>query len=177
MGGQQSDLLQATVLADVGLVLITGTVLLRLCRRVRQPAVMGEILAGIALGPSLLGLLPGHLTEHVFSPEVRPFLSSIAQIGLLLFMFALGWELNTRQLRDSSGSVLGVTVGSIGLPFAAGVAAAQLCYGRHSTADGHPVGFATFAAYLGIAMAITAFPVLARILRDSDLSRTRPGVL
>lgn len=177
MTNHHADMLQATVLADIAIVLILGAALLRLSRFARQPAVVGEILAGVALGPSLLGLLPGHLTLHVFPTDARPFLSAIAQIGLLLFMFVLGWELEPQQLRGSKRTVAAVSLGSIAVPFALGIGAAALCYAQYATVAGKHVSFLTFALYLGVAMSVTAFPVLARILADSGLGATRVGAL
>ncbi|GAA1378028.1 hypothetical protein GCM10009612_78450 [Streptomyces beijiangensis] len=170
-------MVQATVLADIALVLVVGVVLLRAARFVRQPAVVGEILAGIALGPSLLGLLPGDLTDRIFPVEARPFLSAISQIGLLLFMFVLGWELDPRHLRGSKRAVAAVSAGSIIVPFALGIAAAAAVYQQHATVAGKQVDFWVFALYLGIAMSVTAFPVLARILADGGLGSTRVGTL
>src|SRR5947207_1726436 len=117
----KADMLQATVIADIALVLIVGAVLVQLARRIRQPAVIGEITAGILLGPSLLGLLPGDLPHRLFPAEARPFLATIAQIGLLLFMFTIGWELDLATLRRGQRSVASVTAGSMVLPFLLGL--------------------------------------------------------
>jgi Kef-type K+ transport system membrane component KefB len=177
MTPHQKDVLQATVLADVGVVLVVGALLLRLCRKGRQPAVIGEILAGIALGPSLLGLLPGDPTSHLFPEEGRPYLAAMAQLGLLIFMFVLGWELEPRHLHGVKRSITAVTAGSMALPFVLGIGAAALIYDQHRTAAGHPVSFWVFGVFLGISMAITAFPVLARILADHGIGATRVGTL
>ncbi|MDN3259858.1 cation:proton antiporter [Streptomyces sp. CSDS2] len=177
MTSHQTDVLQATVLADVGVVLVVGALLLRLCRKSRQPTVIGEILAGIALGPSLLGLLPGDPTRHLFPEAGRPYLSAMAQLGLLLFMFVLGWELEPRHLHGAKRSITMVTMGSMALPFALGTGAAALVYDQHRSVAGQPVSFWVFGGFLGISMAITAFPVLARILADHGLGSTRIGTL
>lgn len=177
MTSHQADLLQATVLADIGVVLVVGALLLKACRWGRQPMVMGEILAGIALGPSLLGLLPGDLPGHLFPADGRSYLSAIAQVGLLVFMFLLGWELDPAHLTRGKGSVAAVTLGSMALPFVLGVGAAAVIYHQHSTVAGHHVGFGVFSVYVGISMAITAFPVLARVLADHELGGTRIGTL
>lgn len=177
MSGKQTELLQATVLVDIGVVLVAGALLLRVCRWARQPVVIGEITAGIALGPSLLGLLPGNLTTHLFPIQGRPYLGAIAQVGLLLFMFVLGWEIDPRHLGRAKRSVAWVTLGSMTLPFVLGLGAAALIYQRHSTVAGEHVGFGVFGAFIGIAMAITAFPVLARILADHGISTHRIGTL
>ncbi|MFJ2830798.1 cation:proton antiporter [Streptomyces sp. NPDC087263] len=173
----QAEALQATAIAGIAGILIAGTVLAHLARRVRQPAVIGEITAGILLGPSLLGLLPGDLTQRLFPDEARPLLSMVAQLGLLLFMFTVGWELDWSTMRRGKRSVAGVTAGSILLPLLLGMAVAAVLYQNHSRVDGEEVPFFSFALYLGVSMSITAFPVLARILKDNGLSRTSVGAL
>ncbi|MEV0570791.1 cation:proton antiporter [Dactylosporangium sp. NPDC050588] len=170
-----TELLIATVLVDIALVLAVGTLLGRWVRRLRQPAVIGEILAGIALGPSLLGLLPGNPTAWLFPVEARPFLSTVAQIGLALFMFLIGWEFNPSLLRSHRGTAAAVSIGSIAVSFGMGVALATLLYHRHDTVGVDHVGFTVFALFLGVAMSITAFPVLARILAEKRLTGTRVG--
>jgi len=177
MSNQQADVLQATVLVDIGVVLVAGALLLRVCRWARQPVVIGEILAGIALGPSLLGLLPGHLTTHLFPIAGRPYLAAIAQVGLLLFMFVLGWEIEPRHLGRAKRSVGLVTLGSMTLPFLLGLGSAAVIYHEHDTVDGHHVSFGVLGVFIGISMAVTAFPVLARILADHGIGTTRIGTL
>lgn len=106
------------------LVLALGSLLKPLMRRLRQPPVIAEIVAGIALGPSLLGLFPGNPTEVLFPQTVRTDLAAIAQVGILLFMFLVGWEMKLNQLRRQPGEVLGVSLSAIALPFVGGVALA-----------------------------------------------------
>jgi Kef-type K+ transport system membrane component KefB len=170
-----SELLIATVLLDIGLVLATGALLGRWVRRLRQPAVIGEIIAGVALGPSLLGLLPGNPTAWLFPAEGRPYLSAVAQIGLALFMFLIGSEFDPALLRSHRGTAAAVSIGSITVSFGLGVALATLLYDRHDTVGVHHVGFTEFALFLGVAMSITAFPVLARILVEKRLTGTGVG--
>ncbi|MFF8971231.1 cation:proton antiporter [Streptomyces sp. NPDC014995] len=177
MTAHQLESLQATAFAGIAVILVAGTLLARLARRVRQPAVIGEITAGILLGPSLLGLLPGDLTQRLFPDEVRPLLSMVAQIGLLLFMFTVGWELDGASMGRNKRSVVGVTAGSILAPLALGMGVALLLYDNHSVVNGEKVPLFSFVLYLGVSMSITAFPVLARILKDNNLSRTRIGAL
>src|SRR5688500_10725210 len=177
MAAREAEMLQAVVLVDIGIVLIVGAALLRASRLARQPAVVGEILAGVTLGPSLLGLLPWDLTNRIFPVEGRPLLGAIAQVGLLLFMFVLGWELDPGTLRRSKGAVAAVSTGSIAVPVGLGIGAAAIVFQHHATVSGKQVDFVTFALYPGIAMSVTAFPVLARILADSGLGSTRVGTL
>ncbi|MQY12473.1 Na(+)/H(+)-K(+) antiporter GerN [Streptomyces sp. RB5] len=174
---QHSDLLIAVVIADIAVVLLVGSVLARLVRYLRQPPVVGEIIAGIALGPSLLGLLPGDPSEHIFPTEARPYLAVIAQVGLLVFMFAIGWEFEKGLLAGKRRTAGAVSIGSIALPFGLGLGLAALLYSRHDTVDGNHTSFTAFALFLGAAMSITAFPVLARILVEHRMTRTPAGAL
>ncbi|MEU3737496.1 cation:proton antiporter [Streptomyces sp. NPDC032198] len=169
--------LQATAFAGIAVILTVGALLARLARRFRQPAVIGEITAGIVLGPSLLGLLPGDLTHRLFPDDVRPLLSMVAQIGLLLFMFTVGWELDWATMRRRKRSVAAVTTGSILVPLLLGMSIAWVIYQNHSVVSGEKIDFFSFALFLGISMSITAFPVLARILKDNHLTRTKVGAL
>ena len=171
------DLTIATVVADVAIVLIVGYILGRVLRRLGQPVVIGEILAGIALGPSLLGLLPGNPTKVIFPAEARPYLSAISQVGLLIFMFLVGWEFDRRTVSRRKAMTLSVSLSSIALAFVLGVGLASLLYAHHSTVAGKRVPFVVFALFLGAAMSITAFPVLARILKDRGLVNTEVGTL
>ncbi len=170
-----SELVIATVLVDIAVVLVVGAVLARAVRRLRQPAVVGEILAGIALGPSLLGLLPGNPTAWLFPAELRPYLAAIAQLGLVLFMFLIGWKFDPAVLAQRRHTAAAVSIGSIVTSFGLGVALAALLYHRHDVVGVSTVGFTEFALFLGVAMSITAFPVLARILAERGLTGTRVG--
>jgi Kef-type K+ transport system membrane component KefB len=172
-----SELIVAVVLADVAIILIAGHLFGRLARRLGQPVVVGEIVAGIALGPSLLGLLPGDLPSVLFPAAARPYLSAISQVGLLLFMFLIGWEFDRRLIARRKSLTLSVSLCSIVLAFALGAGLAVILYGRHATVGGKHVSPLAFALFMGAAMAITAFPVLARILRDRRLSHTETGML
>lgn len=172
-----ADLRIGTMLAGIALVLLVGTALGRLARRVRQPAVIGEISAGILLGPSLLGLLPGDLPQRIFPADVRPLLSAVSQVGLMLFMFMIGWEFEKRLLRSHRAMAAAVSLSSVGLAFALGVGLAAVLYSRHSVVDGETVSPTAFALFLGAAMSVTAFPVLARILTDNRIAGTRVGAL
>jgi K+:H+ antiporter len=172
-----ADLMQATMVAGVALVLLTGILLGSLVKRIRQPAVIGEILAGIALGPSILGQLPGDLPHKLFPAEVRPLLSAVSQVGLLLFMFMVGWEFEKRILRPHKGIAAAVSLSSVGLAFGLGVGVSTLLYSHHNRVAGHHISFLTFSTFMGAAMSVTAFPVLARILTDNRLTHTRVGTL
>lgn len=175
--GSGQDLRIAMMLAGIAVVLLVGLALGPLARRLRQPAVIGEITAGILLGPSVLGHLPGNLSERMFPPDVRPLLSSVSQVGLVLFMFMVGWEFEKRLLRPHAKLAAGVSVSSIMFAFGLGVTAATILYPHHSMVGGQRIPFVAFATFIGTAMSVTAFPVLARILTDNELLETRVGTL
>ncbi|MEV4944181.1 cation:proton antiporter [Streptomyces sp. NPDC053755] len=166
--------LDAIVMADVAVVLLVGALMVALGRRLHQPPVVAEIAAGLMLGPSVLGLLPGDLPALIFPPEARPALSALAQVGLALFMFLAGWELDLGRLRGRTRSVGSTAVLAMAVPFAVGAGAAALLY-RSTAPDG--VGADIFVLYLATAFSITAFPVLARIIRDRGLGHTPVGTL
>ncbi|WP_207782588.1 cation:proton antiporter [Phytoactinopolyspora limicola] len=159
-------------MANVAIVLIVGAVMVQLCRRLYQPPVVAEIAAGLMLGPSLLGLLPGDLPELIFPHNARPMLATVAEVGLLLFMFLVGWELDLTRLRGRKKVLLPIAGLSMAVPFAVGAGAAALLF---TSFRGDEVGSGVFVLYLGTAFSITAFPVLARIIRDSRLSATTVG--
>lgn len=171
------DMKLAVMLVDIGVVLVAGAALGRLARKLRQPVVVGEIVAGILLGPSVLGLLPGNLTERLFPADVRPLLSAVSQVGLILFMFVVGWEFEKRLIRPHARLAAGVSLSSIAMAFGLGVALAPFLYDEHATVAGHHISFVAFATFIGTAMSVTAFPVLARILTENKLLDTRAGSL
>jgi Kef-type K+ transport system membrane component KefB len=145
-----------------------------LLRKCGQPAVIGEIGAGIILGPSLCGsLFPGFST-FLFPKESLGTLSIVSEIGLVMFMFIIGIELDAAVVRKKAKQSLIISFVSIALPFIMGSALSYYLYARYATPGADFTGFALF---MGIAMSITAFPVLARILRERGLDRSRLGIL
>jgi Kef-type K+ transport system membrane component KefB len=156
-------------------VALTGRALASGLRRLQQPPVMGEILAGICLGPSLLGHLAPRLAHFILPEATAPYLGLLSQVGVMFFMFAVGVELNPAALRKQASSLLAISYGSIAVPFLLGGALALFLYPRMaSPAD---ASFTIFALFSGIAVAVTAFPVLSRILTDRGISRSPLGVL
>lgn len=143
-------------------------------RRLGQPAVIGEIVAGIALGPSLLGALAPQASAFLFAPASLGVLKLLAEIGVLLFLFVVGLELDVVSLRGRASSAVVVSHASIVVPYFLGVALALPLFPTLAPAG---TRFVPFALFLGIAMSITAFPVLARILEEKGLTRTPLGVL
>jgi Kef-type K+ transport system membrane component KefB len=143
-----------------------------LFQRIDQPAVIGELLGGILLGPSLLGWVAPDLFTALLPPAVMPLLRLHAQAGVIVFMFLVGLELDGRMIRRSSRATIFISHASIVLPFALGYGLAHVLYPRLAPPS---VQFTPFALFIGVSMSITAFPVLARILRDRGLNRTRMG--
>ncbi|MGH2785299.1 MAG: cation:proton antiporter [Actinomycetota bacterium] len=141
--------------------------------KVGQPRVHGEILAGILLGPSLLGVISPGTLDYLFPNEVIGALRVLATIGLVLFMFLIGLELDLGKLRGHGHKAVVISHASIILPMALGALLAVWLYPR--LGDG--VDRLGFTLFLGAAMAITAFPVLARVLQETGLYHTRIGVL
>jgi len=142
--------------------------------RFHQPPVIGEVLAGIMLGPSLLGMVAPQVTAALFPTTVIPLLGVVAQLGVLLFMFLVGLELNTNVLREQPHATVAISHASILAPFLLGAALALALYPTLSSRD---VPFLAFALFLGISLSVTAFPVLARILTDRGLHQTPMGIL
>jgi Kef-type K+ transport system membrane component KefB len=161
------------VLLALAVVVIAGYLIGRLMMRVGQPPVIGEVLSGILLGPSLLGRLAPGAEAYLFPVDARPALGVIAQLGVILYMFVVGLEFDPGSLRRRAAPFIVTSQVSIALPFALGCALAFALYPGFSPAG---VAFLPFALFMGIAMSITAFPVLARILTDRGLSRTELGV-
>nr|ABO15873.1 membrane antiporter [Streptomyces sp. UC 11065] len=174
---KHAEWIVTVAIGDVALVLAVGTLFVLLARRVKQPAVIGEITAGICLGPSLLGLFPGDLPQRLFPTDVRPYLNVVAQIGLLLFMFIIGWEFDYASMKGRRRDVGTIWISAAALPVAMGMGLAVLLHGSNDVVNGKSVRMVDFALYLGIAMSIAAFPVLARIITDHRLQLTRVGTL
>jgi Kef-type K+ transport system membrane component KefB len=163
-----------TILIEV-LVVIGGSRLVGWAfRSIDQPLVIGEIVAGIALGPSLLGWLAPDLASTLFPPVAIPFLNVLSQIGLIFFMFLIGLELDPKYLRGNLKTAVVTSGVSILVPFSLAGILSLLIYPIISNSN---VSFTAFALFLGAAMSITAFPVLARIITENNLQNTRLGTL
>ena len=184
--GQTQPLLQAMAgelrknfgspLGSFILQILTILVASRVCglilRRLGQPRVMGEIIAGICLGPSLLKAVFPEFHGFLFPESSLPRLFFVSNIGLILFMFIVGLELDLRSLASRAKSALLISHFSIILPFVLGAGLALLLFGEFGP---HGFGFLSFALFMGVSMSITAFPVLARIIQEHNLTRTTLG--
>jgi Kef-type K+ transport system membrane component KefB len=167
----------AFVFLDVAVVIVVARAVGKLFVKIGQPAVVGEIVAGILLGPTLLGAFPGHLDTELFPVDIRPYLTVLANLGLILFMFIVGIEVDLTLVRGRERIASTVSLSAVALPFGLGVLLATVLYKHHDFVGSSKVGFTAFALFVGVAMSITAFPVLARILTDRGMQRTPVGVL
>lgn len=143
-------------------------------RALRQPPVVGEVIAGILLGPSLLGRIAPGAMAYLLPEEVGRPLNLIANLGLILYMFIIGLELDAASLWRQGHAVMAISHASIAAPLLLGVALAAVLYSSLAPAG---VPFPVFALFLGVAMSVTAFPVLARILTDRGASRSPLGIM
>jgi len=169
------DIIIADVIGDVALVLIFSLLLGAAARRCGQPRVVGQILAGIMLGPSLLGRLPGHLTSRLFPAAALPYLSVLSQVAIVIFMFVVGYELDRRFLHGRRRLVPMVAAAALLVPMGLGSGAALL-FRAQLTALGEPHITHSLVLFMGVALSITALPVLAAIIRERGIAGTIPGV-
>ncbi len=163
-----------SVLLALTVIMVTARLVGTLFTKLNQPAVIGEVIGGILLGPSLLGRIAPDLQLWVLPTEAAPFLNVIAQLGVILYMFLVGLELDLGLMRATVFTTVGIAVASIAVPFAVGAAFALTLNGGFVPPS---VPFTSFALFLGVSMSITAFPVLARILSDRQLQKTPLGTM
>lgn len=162
------------LLLQLVVIIIAARVFGSLFRKIGQPRVMGEIIAGIVLGPSVLGLVWPQAMNVLFPANSLEPLRLLSQIGVALFMFVVGMELELAHLRKKAHTAIMVSHASIAFPFLLGAALSLLVHSSLAPSD---VSFISFALFMGIAMSITAFPVLARILEDRGLLKTPLGTM
>lgn len=143
-------------------------------RQVGQPAVIGEVVAGIILGPSVVGAwFPGFF-DFLFPVTSLHNLQFLSQIGLLLFMFVIGMELDLKMVRTKARDAIVISHVSIAVQYALGIGLAYYLYKEFAPPG---IEFLSFSLFIGIALSITAFPVLARIIREKGMSRTKVGTI
>jgi K+:H+ antiporter len=165
-----------TVIGDIALVILVAWLLGGLARRCGQPTVIGQVLTGVLLGPSLLGRLPGHLTAHLFPHAVLPSLTSLAQVAVVIFMFTVGYELDFEAIRGRGRAVPLAATSALAVPMGLGIACVLL-YRSGFAAIGEPHDGHSFVLFMGVAMSITAMPVLASIIRERGLAGTTAGAV
>ena len=161
-----------TLLLQLITIVLSARLLGAVFRRLGQPPVIGEIVAGIALGPSLLGAVAPGAFAFLFPQSSVGLLKLFAEIGVLLFLFSVGLELDVDRIRHRAQTAVVVSHASIVVPYFLGVVASLFLYEKLAPAG---VTFLAFALFMGIAMSITAFPVLVRILRERGLAGTQLG--
>jgi Kef-type K+ transport system membrane component KefB len=169
-----ADRLLLLLTVQIAVIIGASRLLGVLVRRLGQPQVIGEVFAGILLGPSFLGWLAPGVSAALFPAVALPFLKVLADLGIVFFMFLIGLELDPTLLRLRGRAAGVISAASIVLPFALGAAVALALYAGLAGPGVSRVGFAGF---VGAATAITAFPVLARILIERDLLRSRLGAM
>ena len=162
------------LLVQIGVIIGVSRLIGVLMRRFTQPPVMGEVIAGLLLGPSFLGWLAPGAWAALFPAQTMPQLKMLAELGIVLFMFVIGRELNPTLLRRRGGAAAVISITSIVVPFALGIGVALALYHDLAAPGVSRLGFAGF---VGAAMAITAFPVLARILIERGMLRSPLGTL
>ncbi len=162
------------LLAQIAVVILVSRALGLVARLMGQPLVIAEMVAGIVLGPSLFGLLFPHAFATLFPPTSLPILKMLSQLGLVLFMFLVGLELDPALLRGRRRASILISHTSIALPFVLGVGGAWWLRDGYAPQG---VAFLPFALFMGTAMSVTAFPVLARILTERGLMQSRVGAI
>ncbi|MBM3943793.1 MAG: cation:proton antiporter [SAR202 cluster bacterium] len=169
--GVQHNALLHVLLALI-VIIVTARLVGLVFRYLRQPQVMGEVLGGIILGPSVLGHFFPDIANYILPQSAAPLLGIIAQLGVILFMFLVGVEVDLKIVRRSGRSTAAISHASILVPFLMGAVLALVLYQRYPSGQ---VSFTSFALFLGVSMSVTAFPVLARILTDLQMHRTSKG--
>ena len=164
----------AILLAQIITIIIVARFFGWMFRKIGQPTVIGEIIAGIVLGPSLLGMYFPEFSTALFPVASLGNLQFLSQIGLILFMFVIGMELDLKVLKNKANEALVISHASIIIPFALGIGLAYFVYYRFAPEG---VEFLAFSLFMGIAMSITAFPVLARIVQERGIHKTRIGTI
>lgn len=162
----------AILLLQIITIIVVARIFGFLCRKIGQPSVIGEIIAGIFLGPSFIGAYFPEFSAFIFPASSLGNLSVLSQIGLVLFMFVVGMELDLKILKNQAHEAVVISHASIIFPFALGIILAYFIYQGYAPEG---VKFISFSLFIGIAMSITAFPVLARIVQERNLNKTRLG--
>jgi len=162
------------VLLALAIILVVTRIVAAILRKVNQPQVMAEVISGILLGPSFFGWLAPSVSSQALPASITPNLGLISQIGVMLYMFLVGLDLDSNLLRKCTEASIAISHASIIVPFLLGAALALWLYPLYSPSA---VPFSTFALFVGVVMSVTALPVLARILADCAMQNTRLGVL
>ncbi len=164
----------AMLLLQIVAILFTARIFGWLFVKMKQPSVIGEIVAGIVLGPSVLARFFPEVSAFLFSPATLGNITILSQIGLILFMFVIGMELDISEVRKRLKETILISHTSIIVPFFCGMLTAYWTYSKFASAT---TPFLSYALFIGVAMSITAFPVLARIIQEKGMTRSHLGTL
>ncbi|WP_139068351.1 cation:proton antiporter domain-containing protein [Flavobacterium glycines] len=164
----------AILLAQIVMIILVARIFGWFFKKIGQPTVIGEIIAGIVLGPSLVGMYFPDFSAALFPAASLGNLKFLSQIGLILFMFVIGMELDVKVLKNKASEAIVISHASIIIPFAMGIGLSYLVYNQFAPQG---VEFLSFSLFMGIAMSITAFPVLARIVQERGIHKTRLGAI
>ncbi|WP_395043911.1 cation:proton antiporter [Flavobacterium sp.] len=164
----------AILLLQIITIIIVARLFGWIFRKIGQPSVIGEIIAGIFLGPSVVGMYFPEYSGMLFPTESLGNLQFLSQIGLILFMFVVGMELDLKVLKNKANDAVVISHASIVFPFALGIGLAYFVYNEFAPEG---VEFLSFSLFMGIAMSITAFPVLARIVQERGIHKTKLGAI
>jgi Kef-type K+ transport system membrane component KefB len=164
----------AVLLLQIVIIILVARFFGYLFKKIGQPAVIGEIVAGIVLGPSIVGLFFPQVSGFLFPAASIVNLQFLSQIGLILFMFIIGMELELSLIGKQAYGAIIISHASIIIPYSLGMGLAYFLYDQYAPEN---TSFLSFALFMGIAMSITAFPVLARILQEKNLTKTKLGAL
>jgi Kef-type K+ transport system membrane component KefB len=162
------------LLIQIIIIVLSSKLLASLLSKIGQPMVIGEMIAGILLGASVLGHFWPEVSNFIFRPDSLANLNFLSQLGLILFMYIIGLELDIQLLKHRAHTAIVVSHASIIIPFTVGVSLAYFLYAKFAPPH---IAFLAFGLFMGIAMSITAFPVLARILQERGLTKTPLGSL
>lgn len=164
----------AILLAQIVTIILVARLFGWIFKKIGQPTVIGEIIAGIVLGPSLVGMYFPEFSAALFPIESLGNLKFLSQIGLILFMFVIGMELDMKVLKNKASEAVVISHASIVIPFALGIGLSYFVYNKFAPQG---VEFLSFSLFMGIAMSITAFPVLARIVQEREIHKTKLGAI
>src|SRR2546427_851923 len=163
-----------TLVLQIAVILAVCRLVGTLFQKINQPRVVGEMFAGIMLGPSLLGWVAPQISAYLFPPSSLGFLNALSQVGVVIFMFLVGLGINPKELKEQGHAAVLTSHVSITAPF---VLASFLSIYLYPKLSDDSVAFTGFALFMGAAMSITAFPVLARILTERDMLQSRLGTV
>jgi len=176
-GDAKTESLLLRILVQLAVIIAAALIGARVAKWFRQPAVVGEIAAGLLLGPSCFGWLFPSAATAIFAPETTEAMQILSQLGLVLLLLLVGLEFDFSHLRWHGRAALATSLTGVILPFALGAGLAPLIYPHLEPVNGGPVPFTGFLLFMGVSMSITAIPVLARILLELDIVRTRIGAV